>query len=415
MRNLSKKYEKVLKKILSSVLRRRIGFKKELMKFLKFLYLLLLFPLEIIGDLIFINKKLSFKKKLEPKKILIVKIDQFGDVLFSTFLLPLIKKQAPKTEIHYLINPKTEVLLKNNPYINKIYFWHDLFLYFILGREGDKRAKNFFEILKEDYQILKKLRNEKYDLIVNTRAFAPSSNFFFKIMKPKFLSAFDISEQSFLADYWAEYDLEEEEWKNYLKLFQPFFEFENPDFFPQFYNFDDRGLMKKFSGEMDKFVVISPISFDKERLWKINYWQELIRYLVGQNYYVILTGIESQKDYLLEIIKFFSSEKVKIFTDLTIPELASLIRRSKFVIAIDSFIAHLAIAVKKPLICLVNPEIYFLKNYSKPKKFIDAKSMIPVIKNVSIFSNLNTFPFDLIKKIQFKIHLKSKEKFKEIF
>lgn len=399
MKKLFKKYQNLFKKFLGNIFRKRTSWEKKIMKFFKFLYLLLLFPLEIIGDLITFRKNFSFKKKLKPKKILIIKIDQFGDVLFSTFLLPLIKKQALKTEIHYLINPKTEILLKNNPYINKIYFWHDLFLYFILGREGDKRTKNFFEILKEDYQILKKLRNERYDLIVNTRAFAPSSNFFFKIMNPKFLSAFDISEQSFLADYWAEYDLEEEEWKNYLKLFQPFFEFENPDFSSQFYNFDDKRLRKKFSSEIDKFVVISPVSFDKERLWEINYWQELIKYLIGQNYYIILTGIESQKDYLLKIAKFFTFDKVKIFTNLTIPELASLIKYSKFVIAIDSFIAHLAIAIKKPLICLINPEIYFLKNYSKPKKFIDAKSMIPVIKNVFIFSNLNTSPIDLIKKI----------------
>lgn len=403
MRNLFKKYSKIFKKISGNILRKRITWKKKIKKALSLSYLLFFLPIEIIGDLFTFKKFFFFKKIPKPKKILIIKIDQFGDVLFSTFLISLIRKEYPEIEIHYLIHPKTEVLLKKNPYINKIYFWQDLFLFFILGREENKK-NSFFKILKENYQVLKELRKEKYDLIINTRAFAPSSNFFLKIMNPKFLIAFDISEQSFLADVWAEYDFYEEEWKNCLKLIQPFLELKKVSFSPQFFNFGKLELKeKKFLDNMNNLVLISPITFDKERLWGIKNWQETIKYLIKKGYSVVLTGIKSQEGYLREITQIFNSknekEKVKIDTCL-IPQLANLIKVSKFTICIESFPAHLSIALKKPLICLINLEIYFLKNFSKKGKFFSVgKSMIPLIENVKILSVLDANADDLINKI----------------
>ena len=74
--------------------------------------------IDVMGDLFFFNKKIV--KSFYPKKILIVKIDQFGDVLFSTFLLPIIKEKYKGVEIDYLINEKTELILKNNPNIRKL-------------------------------------------------------------------------------------------------------------------------------------------------------------------------------------------------------------------------------------------------------------------------------------------------------
>lgn len=398
MRKLVIKYQKSFKKILSSIFRKRIGWQKKIMKVFKFLYLLFCFPIEVLGDLLFFWKRVFSKKIIKPKKILIVKIDQFGDVLFSTFLIPLIKKEFPEIEIHYLINPKTETLLKKNPNINKIYFWQDPFLYFILGRKEEKKKISFFKILKKNYQILKLLRKEKYDIIINTRAFAPSSNLFFKLMKPKYLIAFNASEQSFLADCWADYDFYEEEWKNYLKLIQPFLELKEIFFSSHFFNFDDEGLKERFSEEKDKLAIISPISFDKERLWKIDYWQKTIEDLIEQNYDVVLTGLKSQEKYLLEITQSLNFGRVKIFTNLTIPQLASLTRISTLVICIDSFITHLAIALKKPVICLINLDIYFLKGFSQYEKFIDTKSMIPLIDRVKVIST-NSDAEDVIKII----------------
>ena len=382
---LFEKYKNLIIRFLGNLCRPRFGWKKKLTKFLKFFYLLILFPIEIIGDLLFFWKRFEKPFIIDPRKILIVKIDQFGDVLFSTFILPLIKERWPGATIDYLINPKTEFILKKNPQINKIYFWDDPFLYFLLGREG-KRGK-LSEALKSDLKALKTLKNEHYDAVINTRAYSPSSNVFWKLIKPKNLIAFEMSEQSFLADYWARYDLREEDWKNYLNLLKPLgIDISQAKFAPRFYDFNDEGLKNKIPKvfENQKMVVISPVSFDEERLWPKEYWRQVFQYLINKNYYLVLTGLKSQEEYLKDLTSGEKLANISLATNLTIPEMGSLFKKSEFFVGIDSFPAHLALAVQKQIVCMVNEKVYYLKGYSPKIHFIDARSMIPLIPEVKI-------------------------------
>lgn len=349
-----------------------------------------LLPIEIIGDSLFLWKSFSSKKNINPEKILIVRVDQFGDVLFSTFIVSLINEKHQNAKLHYLVHPKTRVILKKNPNIERLYFWQDPFLHFIIGRGEEREKRSFWQITQDNIRTLKLLKKEKYDVIINSRAYSPSWNFFWKLARPKCLVSFDISEQSFLADYRVNYDFYEEEWKNHLRLLEPLgIESEGSDFVSQFFNFDYDGLKKKVKLDRD-FVVISPVSFDKERLWCVDSWQKVIDFFISQNFEVILVGLESQKLYLLEISSKIKLAKLKILTNLSIPELASLIEFSKFVLCIDSFVTHLSIALKKQVICLLNEEIYYLQGISKPKRVIDAKSIVPLIANVIILSTLRT-------------------------
>ncbi|MCL5733613.1 MAG: hypothetical protein M1334_03060 [Patescibacteria group bacterium] len=382
---MTKKYGNLIKKFIGNITRRRDGWKKKLTKFLKFFYLLIMLLIEIIGDILFFWKRFKKQPIANPKKILIIKIDQFGDVLFSTFILPLIKKKWPNAIIDYIINPKTEFILKKNPQINKIYFWDDPFLYFLLGREG-KRGR-LSEALKNDLKALKTLKNEHYDVVINTRAYSPSSNVFWKLIKPKNLIAFEMSEQSFLADYWAHYNLQEEDWKNYLNLLKPLgVDVSKAGFSPRFYDFDDEGLKNKIPEALKnkKLVAVSPVSFDKERLWPKGDWSKVFEYLTKKDYTLVLTGLKSQEEYLKNLVSEGNYQNIIIATNLTIPEIGSLFRLSKFFIGIDSFPAHLALATQKQVICVVNEKIYYLKGYSPKIHFIDARSMIPLLKTVKI-------------------------------
>ena len=402
MKLLGLKYSKLFRKFIANIFRKRIGWRKKLTKFLKFLYLLVLFPVEITGDLLFLWKRFSSKKIISPKKILIVKIDQLGDVLFSTFLIPLVKEKYKDAEIHYLINPKTKTILDKNPNIDKLYLWQDPFLHFILGRNENGKKLSFWQIIRDNNKTRRLLKKEKYDVIINARAFSPSSNFFWKLAKPRLLVSFDISEQSFLADYWVPYDFYDDEWKNSSKLLKPLgidLAIEKIEFSPQFYNFDDQGLKNKLLEGEKKMAAISPISFDKERLWEIKNWQKIISFLAEKNFRVCLIGLESQRDYLLKI-KDNLSDKVKILTNLSVPQLASLLRKSLLLIGIDAFPIHLGISLKKPVVCLVNTEVYYLPRYSRIKKFIDAKSMVPFVKDALILPVQKTDANLVIKTCQ---------------
>lgn len=189
----------------------------------------------------------------------------------------------------------------------------------------------------------------------------------------------------FLADYWADYDLDEEEWKNYLHLLSPLgITIDSASFSEEFYNYATVNPMAESKSRAGKYVVISPVSFDIERGWGRENWKQLISFLASRDINVALTGMPSQKDYL-EDLASVDKEKTSVFVKMNIPEFGTLMRGAEFFVGIDSFPAHLALASGKHALVMVSPTTYYLKGYS-PKKFtIDARNMLPVSKQVDFF------------------------------
>lgn len=392
------KYQKLIQRFVGNIIRLRFGWKKKLTKVLKFFYFLIGFVIEILGDVLFFWKDHHTKIEISSSpKILIVKIDQFGDVLFSTFLVPLIKQQYPDAIIDYIVNPKTEVLLQKNPHIRYVFHWDDIGLRFVLGREKSKNKKSLFSALIDIVRTLQTLRQARYDIVINTRAYIPSSNIWWKIIKPQYLIAFDISEHSFLANSVVPYDLYTEEWQNYLNLISPFISIPHPDFAPEIYNYEEIILPQ------DPFVVIAPVSFDVERQWDDMAWVSLILRLREQGVATILSGIPSHESYLHHIAEQAGGDGVTIHTRLSIPQLAYVMRKSMYVAGIDSFPMHLGLAVGKHIVCVVNERAYYVPQLSHKTWWIDARCMIPHTSYTHLFSIRSSVPdvFVSLEKIGF--------------
>lgn len=85
------------------------------------------------------------------KKILIIQHKMIGDVLTSTFLCEVIKKQATNITVDYLINEHTYPVVQGNPYIDNV----------ILFKKEDE--KNILSLLS----FALKIRKRKYDAIID--------------------------------------------------------------------------------------------------------------------------------------------------------------------------------------------------------------------------------------------------------
>ena len=374
----SRKHKKLLRKFAGNLARPRFGWKKEFTQAAKFFYLLFEWPFEIVGDLIFWKRRREKAAIRDPRRILIVKIDQFGDVLFSTFLLPIIKAKYPDAEIDYLINPKTKPLLERNPHIKNTYFWEDVFLLALMGREK-ARSGTFREVRKRNRETIQLLRARRYDVVLNARAYPPSSNIPWRRLGAP-LVAFDISEQSYLADYWANYDLDDEEWKNYLNLLQPLgINTASADFREEFYAFGANPMEGK-----GKYVAVSPVSFDPEREWSKSKWRELLGALVRRGFAVAITGTKEQEGYIREIAGGHEGN-IFIFAALSLADFGALMKGAEFFVGIDSFPAHLALACRKRAFVFVNSGIYFLKGHTPKRFWTDARIMLPVVGETKFF------------------------------
>ena len=56
----------------------------------------------------------------EPLKILVVRFSSIGDIVLTTPVVRMLKKQL-NAEVHYLTKSTYVSLLKNNPYIDSVY------------------------------------------------------------------------------------------------------------------------------------------------------------------------------------------------------------------------------------------------------------------------------------------------------
>lgn len=382
------KQQKFWHKFLANLLCWRVSKIRKLIKVFKALWFLAFWPIEIINDLVALFKKNKAYNLPPNPKILIVKIDQLGDLLFSTWLLPAIKKQWPEAEIDYLINSRNEAILKNNPHIRNIYYWQSGLLGSIPGRQKMNLNKIFASLFSSNQETKKILKDKQYDLVINGRAFWPSTNRQLKKFG-KNLAAFDISQLSALANIVVPYNLKAWEEDNYKELLKKIGV--SQDIVDKI---EARGECYNFQNIENlppaKYYVLAPVSFDPEKTWETNKWIEFVKIFLINNpeYNLIASGTKEQREWLEKIKNGLQgqdeiSQRFIIRTDLNLGQLAELIKTSQGFIGLESFPAHLAIALNKPVSCLVNTQLFYVPRLSK-SKLVDGRSMLPNLNDVKI-------------------------------
>jgi heptosyltransferase-2 len=91
------------------------------------------------------------------KRILIIQTAFIGDVVLATAVAEKLHTFYPNTKIDFLLRKGNEALLKNHPFLNNVLVW-------------DKKQGK----LRNLWAIAKKVRKEKYDLVVNIHRHATS-------------------------------------------------------------------------------------------------------------------------------------------------------------------------------------------------------------------------------------------------
>lgn len=95
--------------------------------------------------------------KKEYKNILIIQTASIGDVVLATPVIEKLAKSFPESKIDFLLKKGIDSLLFNNPHIHRILVW-------------DKSADKY----KNLRNLILKIRQNKYDLVVNLQRFASS-------------------------------------------------------------------------------------------------------------------------------------------------------------------------------------------------------------------------------------------------
>ncbi|HEX2579178.1 MAG TPA: putative lipopolysaccharide heptosyltransferase III [Rhabdochlamydiaceae bacterium] len=90
------------------------------------------------------------------KKILVIKLRHHGDVLLTSPVFSNLQAAIPQAEIHAMVYQDTIPMLDGHPAIQK----------FLAYNRDWKKLGLFWKVLKE-FSLLKRVRKEKYDLVIN--------------------------------------------------------------------------------------------------------------------------------------------------------------------------------------------------------------------------------------------------------
>lgn len=103
------------------------------------------------------------------------------------------------------------------------------------------------------------------------------------------------------------------------------------------------------------YIVVHPGSGAAAKCWPAERWATLVDALAARGYQVLLTGSASEHALLATIVAATSSAPHNLAGQLSLPELAELLRKAALVIGTDTGPLHLAVAVGSPTVHLFGP------------------------------------------------------------
>lgn len=282
------------------------------------------------------------------KKVLLIKLSSLGDVIFNVPLANALKDAG--YEVTWLVSEKGIQIVENNPCVDKSIQ--------VPMKEWKKRGMSFTSFL-EYLRIIKQLRDEKFDIAIDSQMMFKSLYFMLFCGAKRRIISKEGRELSLLGgNEWIDnisYKPDSPIVMNYLRYANHLgIEIAPEDIkvtLPsrsqaQINKVDD--LLKNID-KSKKTVVISPATTWGNKHWNKDNWREVVDYLSDKSN-LIFTGGPNDN----ELIEYISQGKgLNLAGKTDILELAEVFSRVDLVISPDSGSAHLAWASRNPKVIAI--------------------------------------------------------------
>ncbi|MCX8105449.1 MAG: glycosyltransferase family 9 protein [Ignavibacterium album] len=255
----------------------------------------------------------------EINRILIIRLSSLGDILLTTPLIRAIKRENPAIQIDFLLRIEYRDLLIKNPNINELVLF----------------SRNDFENLN----LVKSLRNKNYELIIDLQNNLRSRGITSKLSGKKL--RFD--KKSFQKILLVKSKV------NLLK--------NSPSIPVRYANvidvleLDDQGLDLFTDNEpsseikkLENVIGLCPGARHFTKRWPIEYFIQLSRFLIQNNFNVALFGGKIDKEFCKQI-KGEVPEVINLQNDDNILQTAADMKLCKAIVCNDSGLMHAASAI----------------------------------------------------------------------
>ena len=264
-------------------------------------------------------------KKKFLKKILIIQTAFIGDVILATPLIEKLFDKFPNSKIDFVLRKGNEKLFTNHPKLNTVFVW-------------DKKQNKYKNLIK----VLKQIRVNNYDYVINLQRFA-TSGFLTFLSKGKIKIGFNKNPFSFSYKIKIKHIIGNgtHETERNLLLIESITDSSKylPKLYPEKSNYEK---INKYTNE--KYICIAPASVWFTKQYPKHKWIELVNVL--QSYKIYLIGAPSDNDLCNAIITESTHKNItNLSTELSFLDSAALIKTAEMNYVNDSAPMHIASSV----------------------------------------------------------------------
>ncbi len=303
------------------------------------------------------------------KRIICIKLWGLGNLTIIYPLLYKIKERFPEAKITFITFDLNKGFLENNKAIDQI-------VYFDLTR-------NVPRIIKQFFRLLKAMKKEKSDILINFELMNNLSGLFSYWVNSSLTLGITDKHRNIFYDYNIDNDQRGHISEIFSNLLQPLginSSYHYSDFeIPAEAKSEVGNLLSSF--KIEKFICIHPGTSDnfKGKRYDRQYFTELANLIISEyNVPLLFTGTDKERSLIEDIIKGVSwkDKVVNSAGKLNKWEFIEILRRSYVVISNDTWAAHIAASFSKNLVVFYGPtsprryaplrtnSIIFYKNFS---------------------------------------------------
>ncbi len=285
------------------------------------------------------------------KKILIVRLSAIGDTIHTLPLAYAIRNKFPDSQLDWIVEDKASAFVLNNPLLNNV---------FVLERKKWKKSLNKLQNLKEFFGIVKKIRKENYDVVIDVQQLLKSS-LILGLSKGKRKITLDggrefswIFANEIIKTNKQAFDINYHVVKRNLEIAKYLdCEYEEPVFIiPDFSNQisqEVKTIIKNLD-KTKKTIVIAPFTTWENKHWNNQGWQKLIEEF-HKTCNILITAGENDKNRIREILPSLPVLNVTNLAGLTsLADLTYIYKKADLLISPDSGSAHIAWASSCPAV-----------------------------------------------------------------
>jgi len=274
------------------------------------------------------------------KKILLIRLSAMGDVIFNIPLANCLKEN--RYEVHWLVSEKGYSLVKNNPCVDKV---------ILAPIEKWKKSGKILENFKEYLSIISELRNEKYDIAIDTQLILKSLLWTRFCGAKRRIVSKNAREGAILGGNEIIPSTRDGYRRHVVKCYLKFAQHLglNTDNWKVTLPETSDKVKKRISellhplDRSKKTIIIAPATTWIPKHWNKDNWKELISRL-GSDYNLVFTGMPSDA----ELIDYIGGNAyLNLCGKTNLEEIQELFSHGDLLISLDSGSTHLAWATQK--------------------------------------------------------------------